>query len=45
LISSEAGTINYAAKVEEINGLILDLYKWQVRGESVWIFWLQTMTV
>ncbi|MDK2839373.1 MAG: uncharacterized protein PWQ83_923 [Thermosipho sp. (in: thermotogales)] len=27
LISSEAGTINFAAKVEEINGLILDLYK------------------
>ncbi|ABR30696.1 hypothetical protein SU69_04265 [Thermosipho melanesiensis] len=27
LITSEGGTINFAAKVEEINGLILDLYK------------------
>lgn len=27
LITTEAGTINFAAKVEEINGLILDLYK------------------
>ncbi|ANQ53677.1 hypothetical protein XJ44_04350 [Thermosipho affectus] len=27
LITSEGGTINFAAKVDEINGLILDLYK------------------
>ncbi|QTA38414.1 YaaR family protein [Thermosipho ferrireducens] len=27
LMTAESGTINFAARVEEINGLILDLYK------------------